>query len=170
MARQIRLVLAALVVVATATVSEARGPLQIEAGQQQKAEARDNRRDAGDRRPSPWWKNPKDMAEIGLTQEQSRTIDDIFHTELEKIKPLWEEIRKLERSLNEMLRANTADVAVVARQVEKIERMRAEHNTLRTVMLYRMRRVLSSEQNAKFQAMLDRREAEQRRRETDRRH
>jgi hypothetical protein len=47
--------------------------------------------------------------------------------------------------------------------------MRAELNTLRTVMLYRMRRVLNSDQNAKVQAMWDRREAE-RRRDGDKRH
>jgi Spy/CpxP family protein refolding chaperone len=166
MARHLRLALAALVIVATANVSEARDPQESQSGQQ-KSEARDGRRDSSDRRP--WWKNPKDMAEIGLTAEQSKTIDDIFHSEIEKMKPLREAINKLEPPLNETIRANTTDVSVVAKQVEKIERMRAELNTLRTVMLYRMRRVLNSDQNAKVQAMWDRREAE-RRRDGDRRH
>jgi methionine-rich copper-binding protein CopC len=166
MARHFGLVLAILVVVATADSPEAHAQ-QESRPEQQKSDSRDGRRDNNDRRP--WWKNPKDMAEIGLSADQSVTIDTIFHTEIEKMKPLREIITKLERSLSETIRANRTDVAVVAKQVEKIETMRAELNTMRTVMLYRMRRVLNSDQNAKVQAVWDRREAE-RRKDGDRRH
>ena len=107
-------------------------------------------------------------AEIGLTAQQSQTIDNIFKTEFEKILALRKVVHELERALDETMRANTADISAFARQVNKIEGKRAEMNTMRTVMLYRMRRVLNAEQNARFQAMADRREAE-RKKQDDRR-
>lgn len=167
MARQYRWVLTALLLVVTPLLMEGSAG-QTEAPQpskQQNSQRSDNNRH--DRRP--WWKDPRDMAEIGLSAEQSRTIDGIFKTEIEKMKPLRESINKAERALDQTIRANTTDVTVFEHQVEKIERKRAELNTMRAVMLYRMRRVLNADQNAKFQAMWDRREAERRRQDGDRR-
>ena len=165
MARQIRWALAAVLVAGLAAPVDGRAPQgeQAEKDPAKIQQGRDNR----DRRP--WWKDPRDMAEIGLTQPQSQEIDAIFHTEIEKMKPLREKVNELERALDETMRANTADISAFARQVQKIETKRAELNTMRTVMLYRMRRVLTPEQNAKLVAMSDRKEAE-RRRDGDRRH
>ena len=67
------------------------------------------------------------------------------------------------------MKANTADVSVVAQQVDRVENKRAELNKLRVVMLYRMHRVLTPEQNAGFQAYMDRREAERKKQDGDRR-
>ncbi len=136
---------------------------------QQSQPARDGRRDGShDRRP--WWKDPKDVAEIGLAPDQSTAIDAVFKAELAKILPLREAVNELERSLNETIRANTTDIAVFARQVQKIETKRAELNTMRTVMLYRMRRLLNADQNARFQAMVDRqRETDRRKQDAERR-
>jgi Spy/CpxP family protein refolding chaperone len=172
MARHSRGVLAALIMAAAALVTAEARSLQSESPKSAKSsdsQGREGRRDQNhDCRP--WWKDAKCVAEIGITPEQSATIDSIFRTEIEKMKPLRESINQLERSLNETVRANTTDVAVFTRQVQKIEKMRAELNTMRTVMLYRMRRVLNSEQNAKIQAVFDRREADRRKQDSDRHH
>ena len=172
MARHSRRVLAALVMAATAFLTvEARELQSVKPQPPKQPESLepDSRRDQN-RECHPWWKEARCVAEIGITPEQSATIDSIFRTEIEKMKPLRESVNQLERSLNEMIRANTTDVVVFTRQVQKIEKMRAELNTMRTVMLYRMRRVLNSEQNAKFQTMWDRRESERRKQDPDRRH
>jgi Spy/CpxP family protein refolding chaperone len=165
MARHTRWALAAVLMAALAAPLQGRA-LQAEHPQVQ--QAKDTRRDGNDRRP--WWKNPKDMTEIGLTTEQSAEIDKIFHAEIAKMRPLREAVNNLERALDETMRANTADIDAFARQVSKIESKRAELNSMRTVMLYRMRRVLNADQNARFQAMLDRqREAERRKQDAERR-
>jgi Spy/CpxP family protein refolding chaperone len=174
MARQFRWVLAAIFVAGAGTAGAhgrqaepPQAPKQNQQQPQQNQPERDGRRDGShDRRM--WWKDPKDMAEIGLTAEQSATIDAIFKAELAKILPLRESVQELERTLNETIRANTTDTAIFARQVQKIEAKRAELNTMRTVMLYRMRRVLNADQNARFQAMVDR-QNERRRQDSDRR-
>ena len=135
---------------------------------QQTQQARDGRRDGShDRRP--WWKNPKDMGEIGLTADQSATIDGIWKAGIDKYLALRRTVNELERALDETIRANTADISAFERQVNRIESKRAELNSMRTVMLYRMRRVLNAEQNEKFQAMADRRDADRRKQDADRR-
>lgn len=131
------------------------------------AEPQEKRDNQGRR---PWWKNPQDMAQIGLSTAQSAEIDRIFHAEVEKMKPMRQLVNELERGVDATMRANTADIAAFARQVERVEHKRAELNKARTVMLYRMRRVLNAEQNVKFQALYDRREAEKKKHDADRRH
>ena len=48
---------------------------------------------------------------------------------------------------------NTADLATVAQQVDRLESARADLYKTRTLMLYRMRGVLSADQRAKLQAI-----------------
>lgn len=169
MARHIGRALAVLIVSGTFVVSaESRSRPELAPVQDKSSSAKqDPRRDNHERRP--WWKNPRDMAEIGLTSEQSAQIDKIFWTEIEKMKPMRLLVMELERGVDATSRANTTDIAAYARQVEYVERKRAELNTARTVMLYRMRRVLNAEQNIKFQAMNDRRDAERKKQDSERR-
>ena len=168
MARHIGRAVAALIVAASFAVSaESHPQVNPPVDHERSAQKPDSRHDSQDRRP--WWKNPRDMAEIGLTAEQSKQIDKIFWSEIEKMKPMRRLIVELERGVDATSRANTADIAAYARQVEYVERKRAELNTARTVMLYRMRRVLNAEQNVKFQAMNDRRDADRKKQDADRR-
>jgi len=174
MARQFGWVVAAILVAAIGSPVVARtqpsGPAQQQPPPQkpEAQQARDGRRD-GNHERRPWWRNSRDMAEIGMTAEQSDAIDAIFHSEIEKMKPLRNAINDLERSLNATIRANVTDVAVFTRQVQKIESKRAELNTMRIVMLYRMRRVLTADQNARLQAMLDRGDDARKKQDADRR-
>lgn len=141
--------------------------LQPVTPQNRPAAEQDQRREGHDRRP--WWKDSKDMAEIGLTAAQSAEIDRIFHGEIEKMKPMRALITEMERGVDASSRANTADIEAYARQVRQVEHKRAELNTARTVMLYRMRRVLNAEQNVKFQALYDRRDADRKKQDAERR-
>jgi Spy/CpxP family protein refolding chaperone len=118
---------------------------------------------------TPWWKDESARAEIGFTAEQAAEIDRIFKAYIDKAKPLREEVNALEGALSATMKANMADVSVVEKQVDKVENKRAELNKLRVVMLYRMHRVLTPEQNARLQAYRDRREAERRKLDGDRR-
>src|SRR5688572_22128304 len=58
----------------------------------------------------PWWKDPKHMAEVGLTAAQSSEIDLIFRTEIEKMKPMRALITEMERGVDATSRANTQDI------------------------------------------------------------
>lgn len=168
MARHIGWALAALFASGTfGGHTTVRAEHQQGAPQNRAAVQQDPKRDNHDRRP--WWKDPKHMADIGMTASQSAEIDRIFRAEMDKMKPMRTLINEMERGVDAVSRANTADIEAYARQVRQVEQKRAELNTARIVMLYRMRRVLNAEQNVKFQDLNDRREAERRKQDADRR-
>lgn len=171
MARQIGWALAALIVTGSVVgaADGVRGQTETGSPPQQKPNQQDNRRDAGHRGPWIWWKDKGAVGELKLTPEQSARIDEIFKKSMERARPLREEVQQLEVALDKTIRAATTDVREFAQQVDLIESKRAELNKMRTVMLYRMRLVLNADQNARFQAMVDRWEAERRKQDSDRR-
>ena len=129
MARHSRRVLLTLVVAIAAVLTvEARGFQTQPTQPRQQSEGRDGRREQT-HECRPWWKEAKCVAQIGISPEQSATIDAIFKSEIEKMKPLRDSINRMERELNDTVRANTTEVAAFTRQVQKIEKMRAELNT-----------------------------------------
>ena len=110
----------------------------------------------------PWWKSPDTRAELRISDKQSKEIDDIFQETVPGLRAAKEELDKLDDAVAKLIKEGTADIAVVARQVEQAEQARASLTTKRTVMLYRMHRLLTPEQRAKLDAMFAAREAERR--------
>jgi Spy/CpxP family protein refolding chaperone len=120
---------------------------------------KDGRRDQ--QRPKPWWLNESDRAELGLTDQQSASIDQIWQKSLPKLREARQQLDTLEDVLSKMI-LDAADEAAVAAQIERVENTRAEANKARTLMLYRMNRLLTPEQRIKLKALHDRREASRR--------
>jgi Spy/CpxP family protein refolding chaperone len=110
----------------------------------------------------PWWKAPETRAELGISDKQSKEIDDIFQETVPALRAAKEELDKLDEAVAKLIKEGTADIAVVARQVGQAEQARANLTTKRTVMLYRMHRLLAPEQRVKLDAMFAQREAERR--------
>ena len=110
----------------------------------------------------PWWKSPDTRAELGISEKQSKEIGDIFQETVPGLRAAKEELDKLDDAVAKLIKEGTADIAVVARKVGEAEQARANLTTKRTVMLYRMHRLLTPEQRAKLDAMFAAREAERR--------
>ena len=110
----------------------------------------------------PWWKAPETRAELGISDKQSKDIDDIFQETVPALRAAKDELDKLDDAVAKLIKEGTADIAVVARQVGQAEQARANLTTKRTVMLYRMHRLLTPEQRVKLDAMFAQREAERR--------
>ena len=115
-----------------------------------------------DERRMPWWKAPETRAELGITDKQSKDIDDIFQATFPALKAAKEDLDKLDDAVAKLIKEGTADITFVARQVGQAEQARANLTTQRTVMLYKMHRLLTPEQRAKLDAMFAQREAERR--------
>jgi Spy/CpxP family protein refolding chaperone len=114
-----------------------------------------------------WWLNADDRRELGLTDEQSAQIDQIFESTMPPQRAKWREFERLEKDLSKLSKDGTADIATFTQRVTEVEKLRAELAATRTVMLYRMRQVLTAEQRPKVEALLQRR-AEARRKQSDR--
>ena len=125
------------------------------------ADGRGNSRGKDERR-LPWWKSPDTRAELGISDKQSKDIDDIFQESVPSLRAAKEELDKLDETVAKLIKEGTADIAVVGRLVGQAEQVRADLTTKRTVMLYRMHRLLTPEQRAKLDAMFAAREAERR--------
>jgi Spy/CpxP family protein refolding chaperone len=120
-----------------------------------------------DRRPPRWWADEPERTELGITDQQSAAIEQIWQKSFPRLKELRERLDQLEETMSQMIR-DAADEAAVMAHVDKVESTRTEANKARVLMLYRMNRVLTPEQRITLKAMRDKRENS--RRGSDRRH
>lgn len=135
--------------------------------QQPSADRREDKGQPGHPR-FPWWKDEKLRAAVGFSVEQGNEIERIVMPTLEQMRPLRREVEQLDKEIEKMV-VDSADLMVFKQQVEKVEARRAELNKMRTVMLYRIRRVFTPEQNARFRAAYERWEEARKKQDGDRR-
>ncbi len=109
-----------------------------------------------------WWRVAESKTELAITDQQASEIDEIFQSNVPALREAKEELDKLDAEVAQVIKPGTADVATVSRIVGRAERARAKLTTTRTVMFYRMHRVLSPEQRVKLNAMFERWDAERR--------
>lgn len=102
-------------------------------------------------RPWKFWQG-ESRTELGITVQQAADIEEIFQATLPKLSAAKERVDKFEAALSLTIQDNTADLATVGQQVDRLEAARAELYKTRTLMLYRMRGVLTADQRAKLQA------------------
>src|SRR5262245_43990076 len=115
-----------------------------------------------DERRMPWWKAPDTRAQLGITDKQSKDIDDIFQATVPSLRAAKEDLDKLDDAVAKLIKEGTADITVVQAKVGQAEQARATLTTQRTVMLYKMHRLLTPEQRTKLDEMFAQREAERR--------
>jgi Spy/CpxP family protein refolding chaperone len=115
-----------------------------------------------------WWLHADSRRELRLSDQQSKKINEIWESTAPKHREKWHELERLEDALAQTIKESTADVATVAQQVQKVEQLRAEASSTRTVMIYRMHLLLTPEQRDKVDAMLKRMEEERKRRDEER--
>jgi len=155
MARHLAWILAAALVQSVPAAASARGAHDGD-GEQRGTETRDRdgRRPQGKSEHRPWkfWQG-ESKTELGLTNQQASEIEQIFRSTLPGLEAAKDKIDKLEATLSQTIKDNTADLATVAQQVDRLEAARADLYKTRTLMLYRMRRVLSAEQREKLQTL-----------------
>src|SRR5215218_391519 len=120
--------------------------------------------------PRPkFWQDTKLRQQIGITDQQSVAIEQIFSMSIQSLRDARKDLDGLEAVLSRTIQENTADLLTVSQQVDKVEAARSAYNKARTLMLYRMNLVLSPEQRVKVKALNDRYEDQRRREEDERR-
>ena len=95
-----------------------------------------------------WWQSDTFTRELGLTTDQSSKIEAIFQATVPVLRRQKDALDKAEADFNQMIEAS--DDAQVMAQVGVVEAARSELNKSRTMMLLRMRRVLTPDQRVKF--------------------
>ena len=104
-----------------------------------------------DRERRKWWLY--DRAELGITDQQSSSINQIFESTIPKLRETREELDRAEKELSLTIKEHKADIAVLSGQLDRVESVRSQYNKTRVLMLYRMHLILSAEQRTKLEAL-----------------
>jgi Spy/CpxP family protein refolding chaperone len=157
MARQLSWVLTAFLLIPVFGVAANACEHSIEISAQQ----RGDKPGGQDRRPPRWWADEPERTELGITDQQSAAIEQIWQQLSPRLKELRERLDQLEETMSQLIR-DAADEAAVMAHVDKVESTRTEANKARVLMLYRMNRVLTPDQRIKLKALRDKRESSRR--------
>ena len=98
-----------------------------------------------------WWQSEEYRRELRLTPEQSKRLEEVFQAAVPTLKSLKKSLDQAESEFERLV--ERGDDGSVMDQVERVEAARAELNKSHTMMMLRMRRVLTADQWAKFTAM-----------------
>lgn len=140
----------AAVVLLTAAMAFAADP-QAQ-GQNKRPAEQGQQRSQQDGRRFKWWQDEKYQKELGLSTDQASKIDAIWESTVPEIRRIDKEFDTLNKELSRLIDTNAAE-PVVYRQIDRVENRRAEIEKARRFMIYRMHRILSAEQNAKFKKL-----------------
>jgi len=110
-----------------------------------------------DRERLKWWLY--DRAELAITEQQSRDIDQIWESTIPKLRDSRQELVRAEEELSRTIKEHKADIAAVSGLLDRVESARSQHNKTRTLMLYRMHLLLTAEQRTKLEALRARQDA-----------
>ena len=102
-----------------------------------------------------WWKDAQVQKELGLSTAQSEKINTIWETSVPSLRAAHDELEALEAELSRLIRENTADEKIVALQIDHVEAHRSQVNKARSLMLYRMHRVLTANQYQTLTTLMD---------------
>ena len=116
-----------------------------------------------DRERRKWWLY--DRAELGITEQQSTTINQIFESTIPKLRETRQELDRAEEELSRTIKEHKADIAVLSGMLDRVESARSQYNKTRVLMLYRMHLILSAEQRTKLEALRARMDQDRRDRE-----
>ena len=108
------------------------------------------------RGPGKWWNTDKFKQELKLTAEQSSRIEQIFQASFGPMRATKQELDREEAGLSRLMENPDADEGDVSRSVDRVEAARCVLSKNRTMMLFRIHRILTAEQRAKLDE-LDRR-------------
>ena len=102
-----------------------------------------------------WWQSERFVQELALTKDQSRQIEEVFQASWPALQAAKADLDRLETELSALIADGTAPEAKVLHQIDKVEASRSVMGRARSLMLYRMHRVLSPEQRARLKTLYE---------------
>jgi Spy/CpxP family protein refolding chaperone len=151
MSRIVTVMLAVLLGATVAVAGQQRGgqrPTQNQPRDDQRGDSR-NGSPPGPQR-SKWWQDEKTKADLRLAPEQSARIEEIFQAWFTKWKDVADDLNRREGQLSNLISADDVTESELLKQADQFEALRGSLSKARTLMLFRIRRVLSAEQRTKL--------------------
>ncbi len=111
--------------------------------------------DAQSRRPHRWWQSEEVTALLDLSGEQAAELDRIYRRSLPKMHESYRRLNAEERTLSRMIANMQVEEIDITRQIDRVEAARSELSKTRTLMVFRMYRVLDPTQRAALKEWMD---------------
>jgi len=102
-----------------------------------------------------WWRSETFQRELRLTTDQVSRLDQIFHASWPTLKQHKHDLDRLETDLSKLIAEGTAEESQVIEMIDRVEASRSALGRTRSLMLFRMHRVLSASQRATLKALHD---------------
>ncbi len=111
--------------------------------------------DAGQGGKFKWWQSERFVQELGLTREQSARIEEVFQASWPALHAAKADLDRLETELSQLIAEGTASEAKVLQHIDRVEASRSAMGRTRSLMLYRMHRLLTADQRVKLKALYE---------------
>ena len=116
-----------------------------------------------------WWQTERFQKELKLAPEQITRIEGIFQASEPLLRAQKQAVDRREEKLSKVISDPKSDEPSVIQATDRLELARNEVTRTRTLMLFRIRRVLNDEQLLKLNVMHQHDRGERERNERDRR-
>lgn len=103
-----------------------------------------------ERRPHRWWTSDEVKTLLELSDDQSGRLGEIYQRTLSKQRESMRRLKAEERALSLLIGDMNVEEIDVTRQVDRVEAARSELSKTRTLMVFRMYRVLTESQRTKL--------------------
>ncbi len=100
-----------------------------------------------------WWQHERFQRELALSAEQITRLEDIYQGAGPAMRSQKATLERLQGDLSKLVSDGRADEITADELITKVETARADLGRTRGVMLYRMRRILTSDQNVKLKVL-----------------
>jgi Spy/CpxP family protein refolding chaperone len=115
-----------------------------------------------------WWQNERFQKELKLTSEQITRIEGIFQAAEPMLRAQKDAVDRREEKLSKLISDPKSTESGVLQATDRLEMSRNELTRTRTLMLFRIRRVLSDEQLLALNVMHEHDRSERDRKERER--
>ena len=109
-----------------------------------------------------WWVDERFQRELAITPDQTTRIEAVFQASQPALRAQQRALSKLEDELSKMVLEANVDESEVDVFVTKVEAARADLGKTRTMMIFRMRRILTPAQHVKLQKLFEQHEKDRR--------
>ena len=105
-----------------------------------------------------WWQSEEFQHELSLAPEQVARIEQVFQDSLPTLQAGKRDLDRLEAELSGLIADSAATEAQVLRLIDRVEASRSALGRTRSLMLFRMYRVLTPDQRVRLTALHEERE------------
>jgi Spy/CpxP family protein refolding chaperone len=100
-----------------------------------------------------WWRSEVYQRELALTAEQVTRIEHIFDESWPSLQESKHDLDRLERELSQVIAEGAAEESRVVRLIDRVEASRSALGRTRSLMLFRIHRVLTPVQRSRLKAL-----------------